>query len=536
MSASTTINLLPQEEIGMLLRRLADASADHITLAIPDKSIAGQNVIGLQLLANEAKRLGKTITIVSDSPQTAQLARRVGLSVAGGQDGLPEHGFVSGADVAEIAPVVAASAKPAAEETPKKEQVKAEPRPATAGMAAGWVSKIFGGGRTKWIAAAVVALLVLSMGGVYAYTYYVPRATVTVYAEKESLDRDVNILVDPNATVANVKTLTVPATRLEAKADKSQTFEATGKKDVGAKASGVVTIYNKTDTAKTLNAGTVLGADGMQFLTSKAITIEAATTETGIDPITLKMTTVTTPGSADVSVVAADIGEKYNLDAKTTFVVAKFDTSSFSGRNSKALAGGSKKTVTIVTASDQAKALEQLESALTDESLKTLKSKVPSGRELLEETVKQDVSTKEFSEQVGDQAESFTLTLSVTASGLAVDPADIKSMLSTEMGTKVPDGYKLDAEHSTIENHVMGTEDDGAVRVTSTYKAQVIPEVDVDAMRKAIAGKNPSVVQDYLKSQPNLNGYDITLTPKLPGPFYHLPSIESHIEIQVEVK
>jgi hypothetical protein len=55
-------------------------------------------------------------------------------------------------------------------------------------------------------------------------------------------------------------------------------------------------------------------------------------------------------------------------------------------------------------------------------------------------------------------------------------------------------------------------------------------------MRKAIAGKNPSVVQDYLKSQPNLNGYDITLTPKLPGPFYHLPSIESHIEIQVEVK
>jgi hypothetical protein len=74
------------------------------------------------------------------------------------------------------------------------------------------------------------------------------------------------------------------------------------------------------------------------------------------------------------------------------------------------------------------------------------------------------------------------------------------------------------------------------VHLTSTYKAQVIPEVDTAEMIRAIAGKNPSVVQDYLRSQPNLKGYDITLTPKLPGPFYHLPSIQSHIEIVVKVE
>lgn len=550
-SPTTTIHLLPQEELSSLLSRIADSHADHITLVLPDKSIVAQGLIGLQILADEAKKINKQVTVVSDSPQIQRLAKRVGLDVSGGSQGLPEHGFVAGADVAEmeqaldmsrpeeksagaVLPVADATPVTTEPETPAARSVtrKAD---SPAGRLAGVMAHLRGHG-WKWGVGLAAALLLLGGGALYALAYYLPQATVTVFAEKQTLDRDVTITVDPNATSANVKTLTVPATAVTAQANKTQTFPATGKKDIGTKAGGTVTIYNKTDKDKTLAAGTVLTASGLQFLLTTSITVESATTETGIDPITLKMTTVTTPGSADVTVAAADIGDNYNLDAKSTFTVAKFDASSFSGRNDKALAGGSKKSVKVVTATDQSEALDTLDSSLADDAAQALKAKVTSGKELLAETVKQEVTTKEYSQQVGDQADEFTLTLEVSANGLIVDPDDIRSMLDTEVAAKVPDGYRLDTEHSSIENHVLSTEEDGAVRLTSTYKTQVIPEIDVEAMRKAIAGKNPSVVEDYLKSQSNLHGYDITLKPKLPGPFYHLPSIESHIDIKVQVK
>jgi hypothetical protein len=551
--SATTIHLLPQEELSALLDRLANTTAEHITLFLPDKSVVGQGLIGLQIVADEAKKINKTLVISSDSPQIQRLAKRVGLEVAGTSEAVPEHGFVAGADVAELSQpsagrpskepeAVTDSAATAAELADPTDSGLAKDKQADRLGQSGQMSRrsavvaYFKQHGWKWGLAAVILVLLIGGGLVYALDYYLPHATVTVFAKEQSLDRDVNVVADPNATTANVNTLTIPATPLSATASKTQTFPATGKKDVGTKATGSVTIYNKTTEAKTFSAGTVLASDGKQFVLAAAVTVEAATIETGQDPITLHTTTVTTPGSAEASVTAADIGEAYNLGAKSIFTVAKFDDSSFSGRNDQALAGGTKKSVKVVTAEDQSGALDSLDDSLSDEALQALQAKVPTGQELLKDAVTQETTTKEYSQAVGDQADDFSLTLEVEASGLSIKEEDVKTMLNTEVATKVPDGYRLDTEHSTITNHVVSTDEDGAVRLTSTYSAQVIPEVDVEAMRKAIAGKNPSVVEEYLKSQPNLHGYDITLTPKLPGPFYHLPSLESHITIEVQVK
>jgi hypothetical protein len=101
-----------------------------------------------------------------------------------------------------------------------------------------------------------------------------------------------------------------------------------------------VTIYNKTTQDKTLATGTVLAASGKQFLLNKTVTVPAATVDVATDPITLKTTNVTTPGTVDGAVTAADIGEDYNLAAKTTFKVGSFDDSSFTARNDEAMSGG----------------------------------------------------------------------------------------------------------------------------------------------------------------------------------------------------
>jgi hypothetical protein len=541
-STSTTIRVLPQEELSSLLDKLSGAAAEQITLVIPDKSVVAQGVIGLQLLADEARRLGKSVVISSDSAQIQRLARRVGLEVPSGEGGVPEHGFMAGADVAEleqspnsIAEIKVRSAEPEIGISDPEIRSADMVGPKLASQNSGLMAYMRRHG-WKWAAGVVVLLLLLVGGIIYALDYYLPHATVTVYAAKQTLNRDINVTVDPRATSANIGTLTVPGVAVTATASKSQSFPATGTKDVGTKAGGTVTIYNKTNQDKTFAAGTVLMSGSLQFLLTKAVTVSAATVDVQTDPITLKTTNVTTPGTADASMSAADIGDNYNLDAKTTFSIAKFDTTSFSARNDVSLSGGTKKSVKVVTASDQSSALSGMETDVQNAATQTLKAKVSGGSELLDDATTLALTAKDYSQEVGAQADTFTLSLEVTANGLKVNPQDIQTMLNSDVQQKVPDGYTLDAEHSTIENHVVRTDDDGTVHLTSTYKAQVTPKVDTEAMRKAIAGKNPSVVQDYLKNQPNLHGYDITLTPKLPGPFYHLPSLESHIKIVVQVK
>lgn len=537
-TSSTTIHLLPQEELSSTLERLAEASADHITLVLPEKSVASQGLIALQILADEAKRLKKTVTISSDSAQIRRMSKRVGLEVAGDGESIPEHGFVAGADVAKLHPD-----QPTEEEAPIA-PVPTEPA-ATALVATKaasspsfWdklVTHLRGHG-WKWITGVAVVILLLGAGLVYVLDYYLPEATVTLFAEKQSIDRDVTLVADPNATTVNEKTLTIPATAVSATVSKTETFEASGSKDVGTKGGGTITIFNKSNSDKSFNAGTVIASDGKQFLLDSTVTVEAATVETSMDPITLETTTKSSPGTASVEVTAADIGSEYNLDAKSTFTIAKFDSSTYSARNEEAFTGGSKKTVKIVTADDLTKALDSVESALEDEAEASLKTKVPKGQELLKGAVEQEVSTKQYSQAAGDQADSFSLTLEITSKGLAVSQDDIKSLLNTEVATKVPEGYELDAENSAIDTNVLSTDNDGSVQLTATYRAPVIPVVDADELRKAIAGKQPSAVEDYLKHQPNLNGYDIVISPKLPGPFYHLPKMESKIKVEVEVQ
>lgn len=546
-SSPLTIHLMPQEELSSLVARLEDASTDQITIIIPELSIVGQSLITLQLLAEQAHHLKKNLVISSESKQVEKLAERAGLRLSTSMSGLPEHGFMAGTDVAVTGAVAAAAAMPQSakmeQEGAPSEPMAANPPPVPAAapppaqsfgaqQPKGPLAKIGLTGKMKWIALGVVGLLLL-VGLVFVFDYFVPQATVTVNAQKQTMDRDVRLTVDPTATQVNVSALVVPGTEVSATASKSQSFKATGSKEVGTKASGQVTVSNyDTDDSIILPANTVVASAGKQFRLAQTISVPAASSSINPDTSVLE----TKPGTASASITAAVIGEEYNLAANTTFSVANYESDEVTARNSAAIAGGTKETLKVVTAQDQAQAVESLTGGLTEEAKTTLKTKVPEGRELLEGTVQVEVLKSEFSHKVGDEAEDFTLNLEVEATGLAVDPNDIKEVLNEEIASKVPEGYKLDSDDSNIENDVVEVEEDGSAMISSSYVGQVVPDIDEEAMRKAIAGKKPSVVGDYLKSQPNLQGYDISITPSLPGPFNHMPRIDSRITIKVEVK
>ena len=532
------IQVAPDEELGSLLQRLRQEAATEIRLVIPDRSIIAQGSIVLKLLADVAGKLKKEVLVVSDSPQIQSLSKRAGLQVEGVEAGdVDGHGFVQGSDVALEQPEMVATAAAAAQSADKANEPMVasmaddDGKPRTLGLTSG----IFAGGLKgiwPWIVAHKVgvgvaaAFLIIGVGGFLMATYYLPQATVTLYTQKRTIDRDLQVTASPNASAVDKDEMVVPAEILTAEASQTKTFEATGEEEVGEKATGSVTITNKSSDAKNLPAGTVLASGGKQFVTTGAATVPAY--EIDDDGISF--------GKTNVGVQAAAIGDEYNLEAGSEFSVGGYEESTMDAKNTADFSGGSKETVTVVTESDREEALTSLAQEVQDMAVDSMKKKLATGQLLLDEAVESTTDSTEYSHEVGAETTEFSLTITATATAPVVVTADLESLLTEAIEAKVPDGYELADTAPEIENHVLNVEDDGTLYLTSTFKAQVIPVVNTNELIADIKGKNPSAVEAYLKDQPNLNGYDISLSPKLPGPFYRLPSLESHIKVNVEVK
>src|SRR5690606_20635813 len=200
--------------------------------------------------------------------------------------------------------------------------------------------------------------------------------------------------------------LIIPATVLTAEASQTKTFQATGEEKVGEKATGVVTIVNKSEDEKQIPAGTVLTANSLEFTTNAAAVVPAAE----------ETLFITTNGQVDVSVTAVAIGPDSNIKKDTTFSVGGYDQSTMMATNTEAFSGGSEETITVVTENDRQQALESLAQAVQDEAMNALQKKVSGGQLLLDDAATPETASTDFSHEVGAEVDEFSLTVDATAS------------------------------------------------------------------------------------------------------------------------
>lgn len=504
---TATIHLHPQEELGQLIQRLIDEPATNITIEIPARSALGQGDIAFKVLADRAAQLGKTLTITTLSPQIATLASRAGLATD------------------SITPLIDPASSPIDDEIATS---SLQPPASPLQTLKAWLAdhKVVVGLASLFIAVGLV--------GLWMALYFLPQATITIYTQQRTIDRDVELTANPTATSVNKQDMIVPATLVSVETNQEKSFSATGKKDVGDKATGTITITNKTTSNRTLPAGTVVASSGKSFVLTQTAVVPAATQEAvnGEDGSTLN----TTFGKADVNIRAAAIGPEYNLAAKSDFAIGNFDSTSLTGKNDQDISGGTKKTVTIVTAQDRQEAQQSLTDQVEDQATQDLQAKISSDQLLLDDAIDIKVTSADFSKAANEEADSFTLNLTVSASSPVVKKSDLSSLLSDTIENKVPEGYSLTDQEPAIDTAVTEVEDNGIMHITSTFRAQIVPKIDTVELIRQIKGKHPSVVEEYLKGQPNFSGFDIKLTPKLPAPFDSLPSRDSAIQIKIEVR
>ena len=154
----------------------------------------------------------------------------------------------------------------------------------------------------------------------------------------------------------------------------SQTITATTTAVVSQKASGKIVIYNSySDAPQTLIATTRFQtADGLIYRIPKAVVIPGETVSNG----------KAVPGSIEVIVDADQPGSQYNI-APTDFTIPGFQSnpayySAFYARSDGSMTGGASGEVPVISASQRAAAVNQLNQTLQTELLSAAQNQTPS--------------------------------------------------------------------------------------------------------------------------------------------------------------
>lgn len=364
-------------------------------------------------------------------------------------------------------------------------------------------------------------IILIVLVGAYVF---LPKATVVMFVDPKILEKETQIVADPKITSMDEANKQIPGRVVETTVDGTSKAAATGKKQIGDPAKGIVVIYNKTAAPKTFSQGTVLiGPGNINFVLDTSVNIASQSAVDGGISF----------GKGTANATASTIGPDGNLDAGKEMTIKGFGTDQYSAKVDKAFSGGISKDVTVVTADDQKKLLATLTSDLKKRAQEEVQGKLTDDMKILEETFMEKVLKQSFSKNPGDQASEFSLTLNLNLKGTAYSDTDLKSIVGKLVETTVPDGYDLDLQRTETQATVSKVEKDGKIIFTAKFKAKLMPKLDLSKLKSQITFKTPDKVEEILKSNESVIGADIKVTPHLPNPFLRLPILPQNITLEI---
>lgn len=372
------------------------------------------------------------------------------------------------------------------------------------------------------LAAIGVGLLLLLLGGWGGLYWLAPAATVRLLVTPQVFDKSETITVDAKATAVNTQDKILPGKPMTVEVTGTSKVDTTGKKTVGDKAKGEVTIYNKTLNTKLFKQGTVITAGKLKFTLNGDVNVASASE--GVGSLTY--------GTTKAEVTATDIGAAANVPSGTEFAFTDLPTTSYSARNEKAFAGGSSREISVVARDDQQSVREQTLAQITPQAEKELRQKLTAGQKLLDNSLQTKVLKEAFSKEIGEEADSVSADMTVSATGIIYQQDDFYTLLTAIISSNVPPNYEYKKEEAKFS--VEGTPESKADTYifTARIKVNLIPKVETADLTKKLAGRSISEATEYLRSQPTISGVEFSVNAPFGFLKDKLPANSSRIKIE----
>jgi hypothetical protein len=347
------------------------------------------------------------------------------------------------------------------------------------------------------------------------------KATVVLYIDPKTMEKDQDITFSINQSSNPTQNL-IAAESVETIEEGSVSTTTTGKKEIGEKAKGSVTLYSRISQSKTFSSGTVItGPNGLKFSLDKDVTVASSSGDASASPAT-----------ANVAVTATTIGKESNLPSGSKFTITGFNEGDVVAKNSDAFSGGSKKDITIVSKADTAKLLDELPKKLTDTAKEALAGKVSGTKELLPVFLQTGIEKKTFDKDVGEEATTVNLTGSVAFTSAAYDKKELQAYALSQLSE---DTNKLTPAKESISYSIADVSDkDGDISATMHIKGYLLPKIEKETIQETIAGSSFDDATKTLTALPQVRRVEIQLFPPLPFLPAFLPRLSNNITIEVK--
>jgi hypothetical protein len=540
------------DEITAIIDKVASSKSKIVALVLPKRATVFQSVVNMKLLKKRADTAGKQAVLITSESNLMPLAGGVGLYVAktlqskpeipaalaaatAAVDSIDEAGQSTGEFDAQASgdqPIGDLAGEPSplnTDSTPEDtieidntdatptagsdKDVRAIAAYGASGKAGGKKGKNkklkvpnFDKFRLKLVLGALI-LAALIAGWILANNV-LPKANVTIQTDTSNVNSSLTPTLDTNASSANTASQVLPAKVESVQKTYNGQAPASGKKNIGNKATGSVTLNAQAcapnlGTPNSIPAGSGLSANGLTFITQS----DANFTFSGFSGGSCADYT-----SGPVNITAQNGGSQYNL-SNATFSVA--GTASVTGTGSSD--GGTDNIVTVVQQSDIDTAKQQANQAANKDVIKaqlqqTLQN---DGEYAITATFSSGNPQITTSAKVGDQVSTVTYTEVVNYTMFGVQKSDLDQLIAASVDQQI-DTTKQAIQDDGLANAVITMPDQSSstkAKIDIQVTSVIGPHLDQNALKKSIEGAKSGEARSIIKGYPGVQDVNVVFSP-----------------------
>jgi len=349
------------------------------------------------------------------------------------------------------------------------------------------------------------------------------KAEVRLMIKPFLLEKEFDFTVSSQASLVDLQKSLLPS--LEGKIDISseKTVEVKGKKVVGEKATGEVTIYNQSNKIKSLLKGTkIKGRNNLNFILTENISIASQSSEfTGED-------FVYKSGKTKVRVEAMDIGPQYNMSVNADLVI---EGSDLLVKNLTSFSGGTSREIQAVSKEDKDNLQKSLTNELINKAREEIASSLSPQNHLLESSLQIKSKILRFDHEINDEVPSLSLETKAVVSYLYFRKSDLDSLIEKNISSLLLG----DLQKNPVENSNSITIKDKNKNLYSVLiKRTYYPIINNEEISQNLRAKNYIRAKDYLRNISSVSGYEVKISPQIFTKFQYFPLRKENINIVIE--
>jgi len=363
--------------------------------------------------------------------------------------------------------------------------------------------------RRHFIVFAIIALTALG-GGAYLWERF---GTVVVTLTPKTVQADVEavILARPQESAAadelSYDTIRIPEVAL------SRTLVAHGTKEIEKRASGEIIIFNdyNSNSQRLIERTRFMTPDGKIFRIEEPVVVPGRTEKGG----------TFTPGSVVATVYADEPGKEFNIGL-TDFTIPGFKGdpryNKFYARSKTPMEGGFVGTAKVVDESERESAVEALKSELTARLGEGVSAEVPEGFTVFSQTSVSQFSVEDdASGGIGSESK-VTITVTGRMWAFVFNIEEFSYILAraalgegAERGIRVAHPETLEIE--LLNRSTINPDNQEQLSLAVRSPATFISPVDLDALRKALAGIAKNAYHRVFPAFPGIESAEVRFSP-----------------------